>query len=238
MILSSGIIGLDQQITLAINSLHSEFTDSIWLFFSKVPVWFPLYAIVVGCLFWRLGWKKALVFVLALGLTILCCDQLANLAKDGFGRLRPCNDPYMVENGLHILKHPKSCGFFSGHAANSFGFACCSIVALTSDKRLKYRGYAVFILLWALLVSLSRVFVSAHFFGDILVGGIVGSIIGYLFGRLGRYFGEKYFGEKATTATSEGQKAYKEIRAKAESGELPNLTLDEINEEINLSQKC
>ncbi len=40
----------------------------------------------------------------------------------------------------------------------------------------------------------------------------------------------------STPSASEGQQAYKEIRTKAESGALPNLTLDEINDEINLSR--
>ncbi len=42
----------------------------------------------------------------------------------------------------------------------------------------------------------------------------------------------------SAASASEGQKTYKEIRAKAESGELPDLTLDEINEEINLSRSA
>ncbi len=38
------------------------------------------------------------------------------------------------------------------------------------------------------------------------------------------------------TTESEGLKAYEEIRALAESGQLPNLTLEEINNEIDLSR--
>lgn len=193
-----GIINLDQDITLAINSLNSPFTDSMWMFFSRVQIWFPMYAIIVACLFWRLGWKKALVFTIALGLTILCCDQLANVCKSGFERLRPCNDPYMIENGIHIVKRGRSFGFFSAHAANSFAFACGSLIAMRSDKRLKYRGYAIGIFAWATLVSLSRIFVSMHFLGDVLVGAMIGMLIGGGFGYLARAIGKRW--DKKTSA--------------------------------------
>ncbi len=172
-----GIIALDKQISLVINGLHSELTDKIWVFFSDVQIWFPMYGLIVGLLFWRLGWKKALVFTLALALTVLCCDQTANLFKEGFGRIRPCNDEFMIANGAHILTQNGSFSFFSGHACNAFGFACCSLMAFREDRRLRYRGYAAFIFIWAFMVSISRIFVAAHFFGDVLVGAVMGTIM-------------------------------------------------------------
>ncbi len=39
-----------------------------------------------------------------------------------------------------------------------------------------------------------------------------------------------------TEATSDGLKAFKELRAMAESGRFPEMTLDEINEEIALTR--
>ncbi len=181
------LISLDKQITLAINNLHSEFTDQIWIFFSHIKVWFPMYALIVGLLFWRLGWKKALIYTVALALTVLCCDQGANLFKEGFCRVRPCNDEFMIASGAHILAHHGSYSFFSGHACNAFGFACTSSVAFREDKRLKYRGYMAFIFIWAFLVSASRIFVSAHFFGDVIVGAIMGTIMSLCIAFAARY---------------------------------------------------
>ena len=178
---------IDQQITLAINSLHSPVTDQIWLFFSHTQVWFPMYAIVLGCLFWRIGWKRALVATATLVLMVVCFDQTANLFKDGVQRLRPCNTQYMIDNGLYMLQQGGLYGFFSGHAANSFGFACCSYVLFRMDRRLRYRGYAAWIFSWAALVSISRVFVSMHYFGDILCGAVAGSIIGLALAFAARY---------------------------------------------------
>lgn len=181
------IILLDQNITLAINSLNSPLTDRIWLFFSNTQVWFPMYAIIAGCCFWRLGWKRGIAATVALALMVLCCDQTANLFKDGVQRFRPYHTEYMIENGLHMLSSGSLYGFFSGHAANSFGFAWCSLLLFRMDKRLKYRGYAAWIFSWAILVSFSRVFVGMHFFGDILAGAVAGSIIGSAIAFLTRY---------------------------------------------------
>ena len=41
-------------------------------------------------------------------------------------------------------------------------------------------------MIWAFLVSLSRIFLGRHFFGDILAGAAVGLLLGYLFALLYR----------------------------------------------------
>lgn len=177
----------DQQITLALNSLHSGITDPVMMFFSSIPVWIPMYAIVAGLLFWRIGWKKALVAIASIALTFLLCDQIANLFKDGIARLRPCHDEFMVGAGLRILEGKGGLyGFFSGHASNSFGFAVSSSMAFRNDSRLKYRGYSVWIFFWAVMVSISRIFVGKHYIGDVMTGIIVGTLLGLACGFAAR----------------------------------------------------
>ena len=88
---------------------------------------------------------------------------------------------YMLETGGGLY------GFFSGHAANSFGFAVCSTMGFRNDKRLKYRGYAAWIFFWAFMVSISRIFVGKHYFGDVLVGAIFGTLFGLLCAWLARF---------------------------------------------------
>ncbi len=198
----SGIIALDRTVTLFLNGLHTPATDALWLFFSAKPVWYPLYALIAAALFWRLGWKRALVFIAAIILTLVCCDQVSNLFKTHFARLRPCFDPVMVDGGVHILQHYGRYGFFSAHAANAFGLASSTFIALRTDRRLRYRGYAAFIFTWASLVSLSRVFVAMHFFGDILVGAAFGCLFGAIWGHLGRLVARNYIKNKTANATN------------------------------------
>ena len=38
----SEIHRLDQKVTLVINDMDSPVTDSIWQFFSNIPVWIPM----------------------------------------------------------------------------------------------------------------------------------------------------------------------------------------------------
>lgn len=179
---------LDQKVTLEMNSWSSEITDVIWKFFSDIPVWIPMYVIIVGCLFWRLGWKKGLIMTLVAAATFGFCDQFSNLIKDLVERVRPLNDPYMLEHGLNILEGKSSSfSFFSAHSANAFGLATSTLIGFRLDKRLKYRGYAAWMYTWATLVALSRVFVGKHYLGDIIAGAAIGALAGYAFACLARH---------------------------------------------------
>ena len=194
------IIGLDRDWTLALNSWHNPVTDAVWLFFSHVQIWYAMYLIIIVFLFIRLGWKRALAVTLSCILFVVACDQFANIVKAFVQRLRPMEDSDMLERGLNVLEGAGGMyGFFSAHAANAMGFAVCSTMGFHNDRRLSYRGYAIFIYTWALLVGISRVFVGKHFLGDVLVGFAVGLLLGWLFGVIGRLIIKKIDKKGATT---------------------------------------
>ncbi len=194
MISLSELEMLDKQATLAVNMSGNAFTDVVMPFCSHVKVWIPLYVLVLCLVIYRCGWKAGLAVTLALVLNVVCADQLANVFKDGIGRLRPCIDPWMTENGLRVLEGGGGFGFYSGHAANVFSFAICSFLCFRGVRsnrgamgRETQRGrkiflwvYGVLIFLWAAAVSLSRVYCGKHFLGDITVGAISGLITGSL----------------------------------------------------------
>lgn len=171
---------VDKDVTLAINSCNSPFTDYIWQIFSDKEIWYVLYLIVLVMLFVRLGWKKGLAVTISCILCVVACDQFANFTKDFFERLRPCWDGEMLDRGLHILEGKGNLyGFYSAHAANALGFAACSFFGFRNDRRSRYRSYGWGIFIWALLVGISRVFVGKHFFGDVMVGFAVGLLFGW-----------------------------------------------------------
>lgn len=179
---------LDQEISLFINSFHTGFTDEIMKFFSHIQVWIPMYIIVVVFLFIRLGWKRALIVIASVALAFGMCDQFSNLIKDAVARLRPCKDDFMIQNGLWMLEGGGGMyGFFSAHAANSFSFAVSTLSGFRNDTRLRYRGYAAWIFFWALMVSISRIFVGKHYLGDVIVGIITGILFGLFTAWLARY---------------------------------------------------
>lgn len=181
---------LDQDITLWLN-MHqpSGAIDSIMIFFSKIPVWFPLYAITIFFVFWKNGvvtgmekkkhftnaWASLIYVLLGMGLTLLLCDQTANLFKNGIERLRPCHDSYMLSNGLRILEGTGGYyGFFSGHASNAFGWA------MVTSLIFRKKWYTIAIYVWAALLAISRIYVGKHYLGDILVGTVFGLFFGWL----------------------------------------------------------
>jgi len=190
------LVEIDRAWTLALNAFNSPVSDRIWIFFSDKLIWSVLYLAVLYFFFRELGWKRALVALGCCILMVVCCDQLSNLVKDAVGRIRPCNDEWMLAHGLHVLETaaPDSHGFFSAHAANSFGFAACS--AGCFKWKSPARKYTALILVWATLVSISRIFVAKHFLGDVFVGAIVGLVIGYAISLLGGWLCRRAFSYK------------------------------------------
>ena len=185
---------MDKEATLAINNFSNHFTDTVMPVISQVKVWIPLYLIVLGIVIYRMGWKAGLVVVLTLVLNVVCADQLANLVKNGVGRLRPCMDVWMTAHGVHVLEGGGGCGFYSGHAANVFSFAICSMLCFAfirarkgavgredaKNRRIFLGIYGTVIFLWAIVVSISRIYCGKHFLGDITVGAVSGLITGTL----------------------------------------------------------
>ncbi len=183
----------DQRLTLEINSWDSAITDPVWQFFSDIPVWIPMYVLIVAGLFWRLGWKRGLIMTLAAAATFGFCDQFSNLIKDLVCRVRPLNDAYMLENGLNVLEGAsRSFSFFSAHSANAFGLATSTLIGFRLDERLKYKGYAAWMYSWAAMVALSRVFVGKHYLGDIIAGAFIGAAAGFIFASIARLIIKKY----------------------------------------------
>ncbi len=193
--------GLDQDITLLINNLSNPATDQFWMFMSDKAVWIPAYILCAYFLFRRLGWKKALVVIISAGIAFALCDQLSNIVKHSVDRLRPSYDRRMLVEGLRVLERRGGFyGFFSAHAANAFAFVLCLIIGFRNDMEHNYLAFSISVLMWATLVAASRIFVGKHYFGDVLVGAIIGIIIGYACGKAARLIIKRFLEKKPVTA--------------------------------------
>lgn len=164
---------IDQQLFLFLNSANSPFWDKVMLFLSMKVVWAPLYLailIYLGMKYKRKFWL-ILVFII---LAVVLADQTSVLIKNSFDRPRPCYESSL--QGLVRLVSA-SCGgaygFVSSHASNSFN------VALLSLMFLKKRWFTAGILLWASIVSYSRIYLGVHYPGDVLCGAMLGALIGW-----------------------------------------------------------
>lgn len=163
----------DKDVILFINSFHNDFVDSFMIFMSDRFVWIPLYLSIIFVLifvFKKDFWKHLLTILVVFFLTE---KTSAALAKPFFERLRPCHEP-SIESLLHL---PDGCGgqfgFFSTHAANTFGLAIVLIFALPKQ----WKWFGISILVWSIIVSFSRVYLAAHYTTDVLVGWFDGFLI-------------------------------------------------------------
>ncbi len=180
------ILQLDTQIFLAINGWHNEVWDGIMWWISGKTTWWPFYLLLLTYLGWKKRWQLALmVLFIILGITL--ADQTSvHLFKNVFQRIRPCHEP-SLEGLVHLVNNKcgGQFGFISSHAANTFGVAF--LVLLWIRKRW-FTGVMV---IWALLVAYSRVYLGVHYPGDVLFGGIWGAGCGMLLFYLFRWVRSK-----------------------------------------------
>ncbi|MCM4153358.1 phosphatase PAP2 family protein [Arenibacter sp. N53] len=183
------LVHYDKELFLFLNNLGASQWDSFWLFMTNKFSSVPLYGLLAFFTYRAYGLKRLLMTVVAIALLILVTDQLANFFKYGVQRLRPCHDPSI--NGLMRLVK-SSCGgkfgYFSAHAANSFAVA----VFFSYLLRPKYRYIGMFLIVWALVVAYSRIYIGVHFPLDVLTGIIIGTFLGRLFLNLFIKFTAKY----------------------------------------------
>lgn len=157
--------------------------DGFWMYLSqKVSfITIPLYLLLLFLSYRTFGIKKTGVLLVFVGLTILTTDQMANFFKYGVGRFRPCHDE-TINQVMRLVKSycGGKYGYFSAHAANSFALASFFILLFRSH----FKGLVLFLCLWAVLVSYSRIYIGVHFPLDVITGMCIGSFLGWLYARL------------------------------------------------------
>ena len=175
------IILEDKQAMIFLNNLGSSTFDPFWILVSEKWFWIPLYVIFLYFLYKNFNKKSLFYILLFVALGITASDQIANIFKFGFERLRPCHDP-SLEGLLREVKCGGKFGFYSAHSSNSFFVATYLTIFL--GKKIKQLPYFLFV--WAAIVAYSRVYLGMHFPGDIIIGAIMGILLALFFGILAK----------------------------------------------------
>ena len=172
------IASWDTELLLYLNQLFPTSTDSFWLAVTKTWTWLPLYAILLASIIRSSKNHSVWIFRIALLVAgVLFWDQGSGWFKDWVARPRPCQQ---VE-GLRVLVYCSPFGFFSAHAANSFGIAFLT-------KRWLHPAWFPVLLLVALLQSFSRLHLGVHYPLDLFAGAIFGILGARLLSRIDQNF--------------------------------------------------
>ncbi|HBF04725.1 MAG TPA: phosphatase PAP2 family protein [Prevotella sp.] len=180
---------LDTQIFLFFNGFHNGYWDYFMMIYSDRFVWIPFYLSFLFVMFKNFPIKVVLTTLVVISLIIAFCDQTASgLLKPLIGRMRPSNLDNPISPLVHVVQGYRGgrFGFPSSHAANSWSMAFFAMYLVRRSK------LTAFLCFWALLTSYSRMYLGVHYFGDIVVGTLIGFIYATIHYYIFQHFLRKY----------------------------------------------
>ena len=175
------ILKLDSKLFLYLNNLGTSKFDIFWISLSKIEANILMYLFLILLFFYIQKIRPKLIYIFYLffviALMIAITDQGANIFKDSFQRLRPCYNESIIDY-LRLVK--ENCGgkygFFSAHASNSFSLAI--FFGLLFINKIRY--IIMITIVYASLISYSRIYLGVHYPIDIFFGGFFGIFVGFV----------------------------------------------------------
>jgi len=151
--------------------------DLFWIIITDKSVNISIYLLLITYFLKKTNLKPFFTLLIFTLLLVLITDQVTNLFKYGFQRLRPCYEPSL--QGLVRLVKPNcggSFGYFSGHASNSFALAVFFSLILKN----RFTKIPLILVGLASAVGYSRIYIGVHYPLDVISGMIFGGLVGYV----------------------------------------------------------
>lgn len=160
----------DRSLFLLLNGAHSPAWDAVMWRVSETATWIPLFVALAGYLAFVYRGKALWVLVGAAVLVGISDQASVHLFKEVFERPRPCHQPDLAPL-VHLV---------NGHCGGRFGFVsthACNAFSLAVFTALWVRRWWCWfaLLLWAVTIGYSRIYLGVHFPGDVIAGALVGS---------------------------------------------------------------
>lgn len=121
------------------------------------------YLLIAPALYWCLDARAGLRF----GIFYMLSGSLNSIFKFLFHAPRP----YWVSDQVKAFTIEASFGLPSGHAQNAV------VVFGSLIRTIRQKWYAYVVVILALLIGLSRLYLGVHFLGDVLAGWAIGAVI-------------------------------------------------------------
>ena len=152
------------------------------VFVSRRESWFSAYGVLVLGLVHLYRRRAALLVPLVAGI-VWAADYISSEGFKPFTqRLRPCHEPLLARTVRIVEAY--GCGgqfgFMSSHAANTMALTVFLSLALPP----RFRLFKWVLLIWTVISGYSRVYLAAHYPGDVLAGWTLGALLGWTGARI------------------------------------------------------
>ena len=171
---------LDRWLVLTINSWNTPFMDELMWVVSGKLTWIPLYLLLIYLGYRKLPLRQFLFYFACVVVSVGLADLIsAELFKEFIQRYRPSHHA-LLKDQLHFYQESNGhyydggmYGFVSSHAANFFALAFSAGLIM----RQFYPQILKILLIIAVIICFSRMYLGVHYISDLIGGAIVGTCV-------------------------------------------------------------